>query len=361
MKRLSSMLATCTALLLVFGTAIGQESPSKNPWPFDPDRASLYSRDDLLTGYDSDPANNNSLDWKIFEYYLGASKYSPARPELAAQRHHDSGMDSAVNAYLNIDETSAPKEKRVVVVMGSHSMYRDDPWYRKAAEMGYSLKKAGYTVVSGGGPGIMEATHLGAWMSKYGTADLDKAIALLATTSKPEPGSSKKQYEMGDYWLKAVEVTKMYPNGNESLGIPTWFYGHEGANAFATHVAKYFSNALREEKLCAIGVHGIVFFPGGPGTAQEIFMDAAENGYASYNWYSPMVFYSDRPETEKARELVTAYMKGKKYGDLSMIHAASTAKDVVGFLDSHPPVHKQAAVPQAIPTRAPKVEASPVD
>ncbi len=344
----------------------------KQDLPFDEDHASLYNRDELLRGYDSDPAKNTSLDWKVFEYYVGSAKYAPSRPELAAQRKHDANMDSAVNEFLGTDETSAPTGHKVVVIMGSHSMYRDDPWYRKAAELGFRLHKAGFLVVSGGGPGIMEATHLGAWMSRYAEADLQKAVDILSATSKPEQGSGLKQYELPDYWSRSLEVTSLYPDGNDSLGIPTWFYGHEGANAFSTHVAKYFSNALREEKLCAIGTHGVVFFPGGPGTAQEIFMDAAENGYVSYNWYSPMAFYSDRDESRLARELVEKFMKGKKYGELGMIAAPTTAADVVAFLQAHPPVPKTPVTPTIMvtssstasaerPNQKPKVEASPVD
>ena len=32
-----------------------------------------------------------------------------------------------------------------------------------------------------------------------------------------------------------------------SLGVPTWFYGHEPPNLFATRIAKFFTNALRED------------------------------------------------------------------------------------------------------------------
>ena len=65
-----------------------------------------------------------------------------------------------------------------------------------------------------------------------------------------------------------------------SLGIPTWFYGHEPPNVFATAIAKYFRNATREAILLQVCDAGIVFLPGAGGTVQEIFQDACENYYA---------------------------------------------------------------------------------
>ncbi len=75
-----------------------------------------------------------------------------------------------------------------------------------------------------------------------------------------------------------------------SLSIPTWFYGHEPPTPFATHIAKYVSNALREDGLLAIARHGVVFAPGRAGTVQEVFQDAAQNAYQTYDWVSPMCF-----------------------------------------------------------------------
>ena len=74
--------------------------------------------------------------------------------------------------------------------------------------------------------------------------------------------------------------------------MPTWFYGHEPTNLFSVHVAKYFSNSIREDGLLAIAEHGIIFSPGSAGTTQEIFQDATQNHYATFGTISPMVFLS---------------------------------------------------------------------
>ena len=80
-----------------------------------------------------------------------------------------------------------------------------------------------------------------------------------------------------------------WPEGGTSLGIPTWHYGHEPPNPFATDVAKYFKNAIREDILLHLCTGGIVFLPGAGGTVQEIFQDACENYYADASSLAPMV------------------------------------------------------------------------
>jgi predicted Rossmann-fold nucleotide-binding protein len=63
----------------------------------------------------------------------------------------------------------------------------------------------------------------------------------------------------------------------------------EPISHFASHIAKYFSNSIREDGMLAVATAGIVFAPGGAGTMQEIFQDAAQNAYRSFG-RSPMAF-----------------------------------------------------------------------
>ena len=49
-----------------------------------------------------------------------------------------------------------------VSVFGSARTPADDDWYRRAEEVGRRLGEAGYAVITGGGPGIMEAANSGA-------------------------------------------------------------------------------------------------------------------------------------------------------------------------------------------------------
>ena len=66
-----------------------------------------------------------------------------------------------------------------------------------------------------------------------------------------------------------------------SLGIPTWFYGHEPPNVFCDVIAKYFSNAIREEGLLARANAGIVVLDGAAGTVQEVFQAVTPLYYAA--------------------------------------------------------------------------------
>jgi uncharacterized protein (TIGR00730 family) len=49
-----------------------------------------------------------------------------------------------------------------VTVFGSARFTEDQPYYRLAREVGAGLARAGFTVMTGGGPGIMEAANRGA-------------------------------------------------------------------------------------------------------------------------------------------------------------------------------------------------------
>ena len=324
-------------LLLIFSFSKGIFASQKS-LPFDKSRIELYSREKLWKGYDSDLTLNLSFDWKVFKYYTSSSKYNPPIDELQAQRSHDSGMDYAINRYFLNDKTGMPTNKKIIVILGSHSELRNSVWYKKVANLAFDLTKSGYFIVTGGGPGLMEAAHLGAYMAYYEKSELNEALSILDESSIPTD-SSKKQYEMLDYWEKSRIVIKKFPRGADSLGIPTWFYGHEGANAFSTYVAKYFSNALREEKICALGFYGTIFAPGGPGTMQEAFMDAAQNGYGSYNWYSPMIFFSDLQVATDMQSLINSTTT-PAYKQLKMVAKTTEASNVIKFLKMHPPIQK---------------------
>ena len=135
--------------------------------------------------------------------------------------------------------------------------------------------------MTGGGPGAMEAANLGAMLTGRGPVDqqrMDAAIAMLAEVPHFAP-TSEGGHGITAWARAAFEVIERFGCRGESVGIPTWFYGHEPPNAFATHVAKYFSNALREDMLLRHCRGGIIYLPGAAGTVQEIFQAATGNFY----------------------------------------------------------------------------------
>ena len=128
----------------------------------------------------------------------------------------------------------------------------------------------------------MEAANLGAYLSEAPEDEFRAVLLELAAVPGFRPSVSA--------WARAAAaVVERYPGGTASVGIPTWFYGHEPPNYFATRIAKYFANAVREAILLALCNGGIVFLPGAAGTVQEIFQDACENYYGAPETLTPMV------------------------------------------------------------------------
>ena len=146
-------------------------------------------------------------------------------------------------------------------------------------------------MVSGGGPGAMEATHLGSWMAGRSDDELNEAIDML---------SSAPSYKDRMWLDTAFKVIYRFPQHEyRSLGVPTWLYGHEPATPFATHIAKYFDNSTREDSILTIAKGGVIYSPGSAGTMQEIFQDAVQNHYLSFGYASPMIFIGEKYWTEE--------------------------------------------------------------
>jgi uncharacterized protein (TIGR00730 family) len=77
-------------------------------------------------------------------------------------RHQD--LESAVTMFLEILRgfESFDFEGPCVTVFGSARFAKGHPYYELAREMGRALANAGYAVLTGGGPGVMEAANRGA-------------------------------------------------------------------------------------------------------------------------------------------------------------------------------------------------------
>lgn len=69
-------------------------------------------------------------------------------------------------------EFLAPLRKEVTF-FGSARLKEDSYWYKQAQELGKLLAKGGFTVITGGGPGIMEAGNRGAFEGGGQSVGLD--------------------------------------------------------------------------------------------------------------------------------------------------------------------------------------------
>lgn len=233
--------------------------------PLDTFRSTLYAPRDL---YDT-PAYADSLDARAYAW----SRQAPDQDDALAQALHDHSIDQALESWT--------QGRSIVGVMGGHALERGSAGYAEAAVLGRALA-ARLTVATGGGPGAMEAANLGAFLSARPLSVLESALGSLRAVSSFTP-------DIGAWAGAAFEIIDAHSPGVDSLGIPTWHYGHEPPNPFATAIAKYVRNATREAILLEVCDAGIAFLPGAGGTVQEIFQDACENYYADESSVAPMV------------------------------------------------------------------------
>ena len=263
--------------------------------PYEPIRDILYSPKELFEGFDPEVKRSfaETRDFAIYRYFVLAGGLNPfdAYPAMM-QSLHDNSITQALRQLL--------AERKCVGIMGGHDLKRNDSAYSNVAHLARRLAGSSFLVASGGGPGAMEAAHFGARFHALSDHDFSKALRRLSVEPdlpklkaivRPDGSVDYSLVEAAHRWFRpAFELTTDTPAGAQSLAVPTWLYGHEPSTPFASDIAKYFQNSIREAGLLAIATYGVVFAEGSAGTLQEIFQDAAQNHYRSLGFFSPMVF-----------------------------------------------------------------------
>lgn len=298
--------------------------PSLPHVPFDPYRSSLYDADDLY----GSGAYSSGPDATVYAWSQHWHREHDLQGDLAITLH-----DHAITEAL--DDAVGPAvvpSSRLVGVMGGHALRRGEPGYRQACELGARLTRAERIVLTGGGPGAMEAANLGAYLSQQDDWEqaCTDAMAVLAA-------HADFHHDLDGWARAALEVRRRWPaeRAGRSVGIPTWFYGHEPPNAFATWIAKYFTNALREDTLLARCRGGIVYLPGAAGTVQEVFQAVTENYYAAHlDNIAPMVLVDTDHWTHHLPvwPLLQALGRDRAMGE--RIHCVDTVDAAVEILTS---------------------------
>jgi len=299
------------------------------PYPTHPSQ--LYSPENLAAGFASD-GFAGMFDTLVYQHFRATGGATPEIREAVAQRVHDSGIDNAL-ANVTAGWIDARGPAAAIGIMGGHAVLRGSAGFRNAAELAWRLARADRLVVTGGGPGVMEAANLGAFLAEHPLDTLSSVIDMLATAPDfhdhdpytsvalsarasfaqpvpptPDPVAPADQV--------AVDPVTWARRGG--LAIPTWLYGHEPANLFAAKIAKYFSNAIREDTILRLSRGGIVFAPGMAGTVQEVFQAATKTFYGTDGGSGPFVFLDVTHWTERLpiRGLLDPLLAASPVGDL---------------------------------------------
>lgn len=246
---------------------------------FNPFIGELYNWKDLFNKYKIGDLESykECMDYIVYKYQKNPNYGALDIKDTLARSLHDHSVSDALYDFI-----ADYKDTKIVAIMGGHTLSRKSEKYLQIVNISKKLTEMGYLMISGGGPGAMEATHVGAYFAGETNEKLNIALKMLSVAEKYND----------ELWLdSAFQVLDKYPTSKyKSLGIPTWLYGHEPPTPFATHIAKYFANSIREDGLLAIAKGGVIFAPGSAGTFQEIFQEAAQNHYQSFGIASPMVF-----------------------------------------------------------------------
>ncbi|MBI2037662.1 MAG: TIGR00730 family Rossman fold protein [Candidatus Magasanikbacteria bacterium] len=173
-----------------------------------------------------------------------------------------------------------------VTIMGSARLPANSKYYHIAEELGYLLGKNGFTTITGGGPGIMEAANKGAFEA-----------------------------------------------GGESVGINIQLPMEQRINPYVKKSAAFFYFFSRKVMLTA-PANAFVFFPGGFGTLDEFFevVDYIEMGHmpkvpiimVGKEFWEPIINFL---RAKSAREVNSI-----NEADLNQWHVVDTAKEAFEFI-----------------------------
>jgi hypothetical protein len=176
--------------------------------------------------------------------------------------------------------------KKEVTILGSARIPTNNRYYKIAVELGYLLGKNGFTTLTGGGPGIMEAANKGA-----------------------------------------------YQSGGESVGLNIQLPREQRTNKFVKKSIGFYYFFSRKVMLTS-PANAFVFFPGGFGTLDEFFevVDYIEQGQMEK---SPIVLVGKEfwmPIIEFLRQKSAREVHSVIEHDIDDWHIVETAEEAFSFV-----------------------------
>lgn len=168
--------------------------------------------------------------------------------------------------FIDTFETMS-KYKDLVPIFGSARLRQDSPAYQDCVRLGELLADAGYGVLSGGGPGIMEAANRGAWQRKGISVGLNIKLPMEQHENLYQTESLEFRY----FFIRKVCFMKYsvavvaYPGGfgtldeisealtlvqtNKVNRVPVVFVGKD----FWSPLIDWFKNTLLEQGMISAG------------------------------------------------------------------------------------------------------------
>jgi hypothetical protein len=148
---------------------------------------------------------NDKTDKKA-KYSLLGKVEGAEKAFLKGRRNREADLESAVSYFLEFLRgfESFDFDQPCVTVFGSARFAEDHRYYQLARELGQALAGAGYAVLTGGGPGIMEAANRGA--REAGGLSLGCNIEL-PLEQKPNPYLDKF-IEFEHFFIRKVMLVK---------------------------------------------------------------------------------------------------------------------------------------------------------
>ena len=180
----------------------------------------LYNAEELYQGYEPsvDVVKDrvsfaDCYDSRVYQHFIKQGKIARDINESVARSMHDHGIHTALIEFL---KTHDPL--RCIGIMGGHALLRTDPMFASVAMLSKRLTEAGFFMVSGGGPGAMEATHLGAWLAGRTDEEAQEAIRTLAAAAasfKDGEQCSRRHHPDHRLWRHHLHARQCwYPAGD---------------------------------------------------------------------------------------------------------------------------------------------------
>jgi len=112
--------------------------------------------------------NNKNKNFTNHEKMLVPAKELPVAPHSKDWRHSFHWRIFRIMAEFVDGFQFLADFKKTITLFGSATFDENNHWYQAARDLARMLSQAGYSVVTGGGPGIMEAGNRGAVEGKNG-------------------------------------------------------------------------------------------------------------------------------------------------------------------------------------------------